>query len=444
MAHVRSHSFAWKGFIVLALLLLPACRPDGPQSEAERGAIEAVAQALTITPTGFVDEQVVGNLANPTAMAFAPDGRLFVALQGGQLRVIKNGALLSTPFLTVSVNSAGERGLVGVAFDPNFATNNFVYVYYTQSASPIHNRVVRYTANGDVASGATFNVLDLENLSGATNHNGGAMHFGSDGKLYIAVGENANSANAQSISNRLGKMLRINSDGTIPSDNPSSFPTITGTTSGVNRAIWAVGLRNPFSFGFQPGTGRMIINDVGGNLREEIDDGIAGSNYGWPNSEGGVNVNPLHRAPLYWYNLDTPDTCAIVGGTFYNPTTAAVPQHLRGQVVLRRLLLQLHQVHRPFQPAPQHRQPDHRLRLRHGGAQDRRHGCRSGWLAVLPGARHRQHHGGGGAHPLRRGPGPHDHATAGQPDQGPGANRHLQRVGQRVTAAVVPMAAQRH
>ena len=331
MARVRSHCFAWKGFTALTLLLLAACRTDGPPSETERGATGAVGQALTITPTGFVDEQVVGSLANPTAMAFAPDGRLFVALQGGQLRVIKNGALLSTPFLTVSVNSAGERGLVGVAFDPNFATNNFVYVYYTQSASPIHNRVVRYTAAGDVASGATFNVLDLETLTGATNHNGGAMHFGADGKLYVAVGDNADSANSQLISNRLGKMLRINSDGTIPSDNPTSFPTITGTTSGVNRAIWAVGLRNPFSFGVQPGTGRMIINDVGGNLREEIDDGIAGSNYGWPNSEGGVSVNPMHRAPLYWYNLDTPDTCAIVGGTFYNPTTPQFPSAYVGK-----------------------------------------------------------------------------------------------------------------
>ena len=220
MTHVRSHRLAWTGFTALALLLLPACRRDGERPQSGSEITVAVAQALTVTPTGFVDEQVVGSLSNPTAMAFTPDGRLLVALQGGQLRVIKNGALLTTPFLTVSVNSAGERGLVGVAVDPNFATNNFVYVYYTQSASPIHNRIVRYTAAGDVASGATLNVLDLETLSTATNHNGGAMHFGPDGKLYVAVGENANSANAQSISNRLGKMLRINSDGTIPINNP--------------------------------------------------------------------------------------------------------------------------------------------------------------------------------------------------------------------------------
>ncbi len=128
-------------------------------------------------------------------MAFAPDGRLFVCQQGGQLRVIENGVLLSTPFVTVTVNASGERGLLGVAFDPNFATNHFVYVYYTATTPAIHNRVSRFTANGNVAvAGSETVILDLDNLSSATNHNGGAIHFGPDGKLYIAVGENANGA----------------------------------------------------------------------------------------------------------------------------------------------------------------------------------------------------------------------------------------------------------
>ena len=157
-------------------------------------------------------------------MDFAPDGRLFVCLQGGQLRVIKNGTLLATPFLTVTVDSSGERGLLGVAFDPNFATNNFIYIYYTVPGSPAHNRVSRFTASGDVAvAGSEFVLLNLNNLSGATNHNGGAIHFGPDGKLYIAVGENANPSNAQTLSNLLGKVLRINSDGSIPTDNPFSI-----------------------------------------------------------------------------------------------------------------------------------------------------------------------------------------------------------------------------
>ena len=154
--------------------------------------IAAAAQAATL-PTGFTETRVATGLSNPTAMAFAPDGRLFVCQQGGQLRVIKNGALLPTPFLTVTVNSSGERGLLGVAFDPHFASNHFVYVYYTATTPAIHNRVSRFTANGDVAvAGSEVVLLDLNNLSGATNHNGGAMHFGPDGKLYVAVGENAN------------------------------------------------------------------------------------------------------------------------------------------------------------------------------------------------------------------------------------------------------------
>src|SRR5687768_2735339 len=146
-------------------------------------------------PSGFTETQIVSGLASPTAMAFAPDGRIFVALQGGQLRVIKNGALLPTPFLTVTVSSSGERGLLGVAFDPAFATNGFVYVYYTATTPAIHNRLSRFTANGDVAvAGSETVLLELNNLSSATNHNGGALHFGPDGKLYVAVGENANSA----------------------------------------------------------------------------------------------------------------------------------------------------------------------------------------------------------------------------------------------------------
>ena len=111
-------------------------------------------------PTGFAETRIATGLASPTAMSFAPDGRLFVAQQSGALRVIKNGALLSQPFMTLSVNSSGERGLLGVAFDPNFASNNFVYVYYTTSTSPIHNRLSRFTAsaaNPDVvAAGARF------------------------------------------------------------------------------------------------------------------------------------------------------------------------------------------------------------------------------------------------------------------------------------------------
>jgi glucose/arabinose dehydrogenase len=262
-------------------------------------------------------------------MAGAPDGRIFVCQQNGNLRVVKDGALLPPPFVSIPVNSSGERGLLGVAFDPNFASNQFVYIYYTTQSAPIHNRISRFTANGDVAAAESETVLlDLNNLSSATNHNGGALHFGPDGKLYVAVGENANPANAQSLNNLLGKMLRINTDplNLIPADNPFS-----GQTTGNNRAIWALGLRNPFTFNFQPGTGRMFINDVGQSSWEEVNDGTAGSNYGWPSCEGPCNpANPNFRDPIHFY-ANNASTCAITGGVFYNPVTQQFPAQYVGK-----------------------------------------------------------------------------------------------------------------
>lgn len=283
-------------------------------------------------PTDFSDTNLASGLSNPTSMALAPDGRIFVAEQGGKLRVIKNGTLLTTPFVSLTVDSDNERGLLGVAFDPDFTTNNRVYVYYTVPAAngnPAFNRVSRFTANGDVAIGGSELILvNLDNLSGATNHNGGAIHFGPDGKLYVAVGENATASNAQSLNNRLGKMLRYNPDGTIPSDNPSSFAGVAGTTSGANRAIWALGLRNPFTFAFQPGTGVMHINDVGQNSYEEVNVGQAGVNYGWPQTEGNQPPGTANVTyPLYTYSHGSGEFegYVIAGGTFYNPASANFP-----------------------------------------------------------------------------------------------------------------------
>lgn len=286
----------------------------------------ATATSAATVPAGFTDTLVVSGLSNPTAMALAPDGRIFVCQQGGALRVIKNGALLPTPFLTVTVDSSGERGLLGVAFDPNFVSNQLVYVYYTATTPTIHNRISRFTASGDVAlAGSEVIVMDLPNLSSATNHNGGAIHFGPDGNLFVAVGDNANGANAQSLATRLGKMLRITSTGGIPTNNP-----FFNTATGDNRSIWALGLRNPFTFSFQSGSGRMFINDVGQNIWEEINDGIAGSNYGWPTCEGFCNPpNPNFRDPIFAYANDA-STCAITGGAFYNPQIPQFPAQFVG------------------------------------------------------------------------------------------------------------------
>jgi glucose/arabinose dehydrogenase len=285
--------------------------------------------SLAAVPAGFQAKVVASGLVDPTAMAIAPDGRIFVAEQAGRLRVVNQGRLLAQPFLNLKANvdAAGERGLLGVAFDPDFVSNQWVYVYYTSQTPDIHNRVSRFTANGNVVvPGSEKILLDIQPLSSATNHNGGAIHFGKDGYLYIAVGENAEPNNAQSLKNLKGKLLRINKNGSIPNDNP--FFT---SATGKNRAIWALGLRNPFSFAVQPGTGRIHINDVGQSSWEEVNRGAKGANYGWPIVEG-IGSNPRFRNPILEYAHGSGNSrgCAIVGAAFYNPTTVQFPKKYVG------------------------------------------------------------------------------------------------------------------
>ena len=286
-------------------------------------------------PSGFTDALVASGLTWPTAMAVANDGRVFVTEQRGAVRVIKNGALLPTPFVKLTVKSQGgsnEEGLLGITLDPNFATNNFLYVYYTVPTSgnvTSHNRVSRFTANGDVAIPGSEKILLEVPGPSSGSHNAGAIHFGADGKLYIAVGDHSVGGNGQSMSTLKGKILRINPDGTIPHDNP-----FFATATGQNRAIWALGLRNPYRFGVQPGTGKILINDVGNGSFEEINEGVAGANYGWNLTEGPTS-DPRFRSPLFAYPHNGPSGtvtgCAIVGGAFYNPTTVQFPSFYVGK-----------------------------------------------------------------------------------------------------------------
>lgn len=327
MLNRKTASWFQRACAILGLGLLGFVGCSSERAD-EAEPLASVSQAATIIDSGFTDTTVVSGLSNPTAMAFTPDGRLFVAQQAGQLRVVKSGALLATPFLTVSVDSNGERGLLGVTFDPNFVSNQFVYVYYTTTSGGTHNRLSRFTANGDVALAGSETVLvDLPGLSAATNHNGGALHFGNDGKLYVAVGENATASNAQSMTTPFGKLLRFNSDGSIPSDNP-----FFASTSGVNRAIWALGLRNPFTFDVRRSTGAILINDVGNVTWEEVNSGGAGRNYGWPTTEG-ATTDPAFVGPVFTYphGAGNSSGCAITGGAFYDPATAQFPASYVGK-----------------------------------------------------------------------------------------------------------------
>jgi len=265
-------------------------------------------------PAGFT-ERLVANVSSPTAIAIAPDGRVFVAEKGGRLRLIKNGQLVSTPVLTVSVNTSGERGLLGVAVDPDLSSSPFIYVHYTANG-PVRGTVSRFRLNGDTASGEQ--VLFRAPTQGPQFHQGGAIHFGGDGKLYISLGDNRSPGNAQNDGTPLGKILRINKDGSIPADNPLS-----------GRPNWAKGFRNPFTFAVQPGTGRIFVNDVGEGTFEEINDLRRGANYGWPDCEGRCN-EPGRTNPIFQYGSRSGGSCAITGGTFYNPPNPQFPSQFIG------------------------------------------------------------------------------------------------------------------
>lgn len=316
--------------IVVAIFILTAA-----------AAVSRVSAAQV--PAGFSESQVAVGLTRPISMAFAPDGRLFVCEQDGQLRVIKKGLLMKKPFLTLTnldspaSNPASERGLLSVAFDPNFSANGYVYVFYTAKTPTVHNRVSRFTAKGDAAArGSEKVILELETQDPDLRPGpgqGGAMRFGLDGKLYIAVGVGTYDSypgtyDAQNLSSYWGKMLRINPDGSAPSDNP-----FVGRPD-ARPAVWALGLRVPFTFAVQPGTGRLFINDVNGHSPvdssipelEEINEGVVGANYGWAYG-GDASADPSYTRPVYSYaHGDGPAAgCAITGGAFYNPRSRQYP-----------------------------------------------------------------------------------------------------------------------
>ncbi|MEO5905973.1 MAG: PQQ-dependent sugar dehydrogenase, partial [Saprospiraceae bacterium] len=259
-------------------------------------------------------------------MALAPDGRLFITEKNGRILIVENGALLADPFLVINVDNNNERGLSGIAFDPHFEHNGYIYVYYTVKNAN-HNRVSRFTAEGNYAvAGSEMILLELDPLFG-TIHNAGAMEFGPDEKLYISVGDGYNDQAAQRLNSLLGKILRINADGTIPTDNP-----FFSQTSGKYGAIYAIGFRNSFSLSIQSSTGRIFASEVGKADWEEINEVIAGKNYGWPIIEGPVDgqIPPSnYKAPVYYY--DHGDGCAAVGAAFYNPNNFLFPSPYAGK-----------------------------------------------------------------------------------------------------------------
>jgi glucose/arabinose dehydrogenase len=278
-------------------------------------------------PSGFSSETIATGITGATGLALSTDGRVFICEQTGSLRVVKDRRMLPEPFLTLEVDSAWERGLIGVTLDPKFAQNGHIYVCFVMPRPFVHHRVSRFTAAGDVAALGSEHILfegdDQATLGGnvPAGHQGGALRFGGDGKLYIALGDQTAGGPAQQLTSFQGKVLRLNPDGSIPEDNPFSK-----TAHRKYRAIWALGLRNPFRIAVQPGSGRILINDVGQDKWEEIDEGVAGANYGWPLSEG-PTTDARFRGPIHYYPV-----ASITGGAFCpSDPMSAFPKRYRGR-----------------------------------------------------------------------------------------------------------------
>jgi len=262
-------------------------------------------------PSGFQIETVVTGLSGATAMEVLPDGRILICEQEGRLRVVKNGTLLNRPMLSLDVENYWERGLIGVTVDPNFPETNWLYICYVVGKPYTHHRIGRVRVQGDVALPETLQVLlkgdDQSKLGGnvPAGHQGGALHFGTDGKLYVGIGEQTAGSPAQSLETFQGKIIRLNPDGSVPKDNP-----LLEKSAGKYRAIWAYGCRNPFTFAIDSTTGRMLINDVGGKY-EEINPGIPGANYGWPRVDHGPVNEDAFVGPIHYY-----PQASISGGDF--------------------------------------------------------------------------------------------------------------------------------
>ncbi len=281
-------------------------------------------------------EVVTDELTSPVGLtSFHGDpSRIFVLEQPGRVRVVRDGTLLPDPFLDVTSETSadGERGLLGLAFHPDYALNGYVFAYYTNNAGD--TRVVRYTAtNPESADPGSAEVI-LAVDQPYSNHNGGHIAFGRDGYLYIALGDGGDGGdpdgNGQELSTLLGSILRIDVDGgspyVVPSDNP-----YTGT-AGAAPEIWVYGLRNPWRFSFDRANGDLFIGDVGQSRLEEISVQNAGSgggeNFGWNVMEGsqcfGAASCDMTGLTLPVYEYDHDEGCSVTGGYVYRG--AALPQ----------------------------------------------------------------------------------------------------------------------
>lgn len=275
---------------------------------------------------------------SPVEITNAGDSRLFIVQKGGLIRILNsNGTINTTPFLNLSsiISSSGERGLLGLAFHPNYSTNGFFFVNYTNTSG--NTIIARYSVssgNPDIANNSGTILMTI--VQPYSNHNGGTIKFGPDGYLYIGMGDGGSSGDpgnrAQNINENLGKMLRIDVNSNVapyytsPATNP--YVGIAG-----NDEIWAIGLRNPWKFSFNRLNGDLWIADVGQNAFEEINKTQSplpntGINFGWRCYEGNAQYNNAGCVaatsitfPIHQYALYSDGTCSVTGGYIYTGAT---------------------------------------------------------------------------------------------------------------------------
>ena len=313
----------WLGAVIVAAAFVLLAR-GGPTAQAAPGKpLSPDAQSEPL-PAGVVTQTLLTNLNDPVAMAFDPDGRLFYTEKNsGNVRLYANGTLQTQPVIHFDVDSSNEQGLLGIAIDPNFNTNNYIYVFATcppETCTPREHHIIRFTFNesaGQAVSGSQLIIYripnDVEGSTGCLNHNGGNIHFGPDGKLYITTGDDScNPDKSQDLSLKNGKILRINPDGTVPTDGPFA------NRSDDGKAIWAYGLRNSFDFTFDPVvSGRIFASENGPSCDDELNRIESGFNYGWrlnyPCDDNNPDPNYNTIPPLWYLGTGSPDTtqCCI-------------------------------------------------------------------------------------------------------------------------------------
>ena len=299
------------GLATLATAIALACSHPPPGRGA--GEVETSSQSQT----SFKVETVVGNLQVPWSIVWAPDGRMIFTERPGRVRVYENGKLRPEPLFTVpDVEPRGESGLMSLALHPQFASNHWLYLSYAYSASGQQVRVVRYR---ETPNGLTDRKVIIENIPAAQFHAGCRLRFGPDGKLYVTTGDATQRELGQRLDSVAGKTLRLNDDGTVPSDNP-----FVGVAN-ARPEIWTYGNRNAQGIDFQPGTNLLFETEHGPSGfdgpggGDEVNILERGKNYGWPVIHHRATKQGM-ESPLLEY---TP-ACAPASGMFYRGS--AFPQ----------------------------------------------------------------------------------------------------------------------